>query len=363
MLPCSAFTQITKSEEQLSFVYASGRAHHTVQSSRTCLGTIRDGETDRHVQGRRQLGGGWSGLSRVPFRWCRYVRMDKSCHNFELKSDWKELLRHFHLWRVLPIHYNHSRSCINFTDLLFYSPHIPMCQEISLRAHSAHFFFFKIFWHPRMASRLCSVPALAHLVLQESKLRLLYGWAWLLADLLILPFFRLITDPRYDSYPCINDQSKIGGALHGDRQPTCCRERIDYMGWTNSVHAECRPRRALADIRASWHDIFDWCVLFSCPRSTQGKDWDDIVAKRTFDISTYTYFPPYSASSNMQVTEDEAVDILARQYGVLLMPGSPFGAPQFMRLSYGSLPPDAAVSAVERLSEGFNQLRVLSSSR
>lgn len=65
----------------------------------------------------------------------------------------------------------------------------------------------------------------------------------------------------------------------------------------------------------------------------------------------------------MQVTEDEAVDILARKYGVLLMPGSPFGAPQFMRLSYGSLPPDAAVSAVERLSEGFNQLRVLSSSR
>jgi aspartate/methionine/tyrosine aminotransferase len=39
------------------------------------------------------------------------------------------------------------------------------------------------------------------------------------------------------------------------------------------------------------------------------------------------------------VHEDEAVDILARQYGVLLMPGSPFGAPQYMRMSYGGLPP------------------------
>ena len=63
------------------------------------------------------------------------------------------------------------------------------------------------------------------------------------------------------------------------------------------------------------------------------------------------------------MTEEEAVDILARRYGVLLMPGSPFGAPQFMRLSYGSLPPEAAVSAVERLSEGFEQLKVLSASR
>lgn len=42
--------------------------------------------------------------------------------------------------------------------------------------------------------------------------------------------------------------------------------------------------------------------------------------------------------------EDEAVDILARQYGVLLMPGSPFGAPQYMRMSYGGLPPGMCVS-------------------
>ena len=45
------------------------------------------------------------------------------------------------------------------------------------------------------------------------------------------------------------------------------------------------------------------------------------------------------------------------------MPGSPFGAPQCMRLSYGGLPPDAAVSAVERLGAGIDQLLALSASR
>ena len=40
------------------------------------------------------------------------------------------------------------------------------------------------------------------------------------------------------------------------------------------------------------------------------------------------------------VSDDEAVDILARQYGVLLMPGWPFGAPQHLRLSYGGIAPE-----------------------
>ena len=65
----------------------------------------------------------------------------------------------------------------------------------------------------------------------------------------------------------------------------------------------------------------------------------------------------------MKVTEEEAVDLLARSSGVLLMPGTPFGAPQHMRLSYGGLPPDAAMSAVQRLSDGFDQLMALSASR
>ena len=39
------------------------------------------------------------------------------------------------------------------------------------------------------------------------------------------------------------------------------------------------------------------------------------------------------------VSEDEAIDILAKSYGVLLMHGTPFGAPNHLRLSYGSIPP------------------------
>jgi aspartate/methionine/tyrosine aminotransferase len=31
-----------------------------------------------------------------------------------------------------------------------------------------------------------------------------------------------------------------------------------------------------------------------------------------------------------QVSEEEAVDIIARQYGVLLMPGKAFGAPGYL---------------------------------
>lgn len=66
---------------------------------------------------------------------------------------------------------------------------------------------------------------------------------------------------------------------------------------------------------------------------------------------------------NAKVSEEEAVDILARQHGVLLMPGSPFGAPQYMRLSYGGLPPEDAVAAVQRLADGFQHLTTLSASR
>ena len=64
-----------------------------------------------------------------------------------------------------------------------------------------------------------------------------------------------------------------------------------------------------------------------------------------------------------KVSEEEAVDILARRHGVLLMPGSPFGAPQYMRLSYGGLPPEDAVAAAQRLADGFKHLSTLSLSR
>lgn len=63
------------------------------------------------------------------------------------------------------------------------------------------------------------------------------------------------------------------------------------------------------------------------------------------------------------VTEHEAVDLLARRYGVLLMLGEPFGAPGHLRLSYGSLPPGDALGAVGRLKEGFSALSNLSRER
>jgi len=49
------------------------------------------------------------------------------------------------------------------------------------------------------------------------------------------------------------------------------------------------------------------------------------------------------------VSEEEAVDVLARKFGLLLMPGSAFGAPQHMRLSYGSIPPASAMQAEQQL--------------
>lgn len=64
-----------------------------------------------------------------------------------------------------------------------------------------------------------------------------------------------------------------------------------------------------------------------------------------------------------QVTEEEAVDILARQHGVLLMPGTPFGAPQHMRLSYGSLPPASSLAVVDQLRDGLQHLADLARSR
>ena len=54
--------------------------------------------------------------------------------------------------------------------------------------------------------------------------------------------------------------------------------------------------------------------------------------------------------------EDEAVDVLATQFGVLLMPGSPFGAPRHLRLSYGSLKPQDVADAVLNLKCGILHL-------
>lgn len=63
------------------------------------------------------------------------------------------------------------------------------------------------------------------------------------------------------------------------------------------------------------------------------------------------------------VTEEEAVDILAKQFGVLLMYGSPFGCPGHLRLSYGSIPPEKVLGAVDALGAGFAFLQQLSLER
>ena len=63
------------------------------------------------------------------------------------------------------------------------------------------------------------------------------------------------------------------------------------------------------------------------------------------------------------ISEDEAVDILAIQFKVLLMPGRAFGADNYMRLSYGSLDPAVSMAAVERLRLGFQHLLQLSEAR
>ena len=65
--------------------------------------------------------------------------------------------------------------------------------------------------------------------------------------------------------------------------------------------------------------------------------WNKVLAKLG-TIKTYGAFY-YLVPIPIHVTEDEAVDILAKRYGVLLMHGTPFGAPNHLRLSYGSIPP------------------------
>jgi len=63
------------------------------------------------------------------------------------------------------------------------------------------------------------------------------------------------------------------------------------------------------------------------------------------------------------VAEAEAVEVLARQFGVLLMPGGCFGAPGHLRLSYGSLAPETLSRAVDRMERGVAHLLTLSEER
>ncbi|CAM9441239.1 unnamed protein product [Sphacelaria rigidula] len=56
------------------------------------------------------------------------------------------------------------------------------------------------------------------------------------------------------------------------------------------------------------------------------------------------------------IEEDRAIDILAREWGVLVTPGRAFGAPGHVRVSYGSLPEEECLPAIERLAQGLRAL-------
>jgi aspartate/methionine/tyrosine aminotransferase len=58
------------------------------------------------------------------------------------------------------------------------------------------------------------------------------------------------------------------------------------------------------------------------------------------------------------LTDDEAVDILALKFLVLVMPGTPFGAPGYLRISYGNIPSN---EVLDRLRNGMLHLQEQSS--
>jgi aspartate/methionine/tyrosine aminotransferase len=63
------------------------------------------------------------------------------------------------------------------------------------------------------------------------------------------------------------------------------------------------------------------------------------------------------------ISEEEAVELLALKFGVLLMTGSPFGAKNHLRLSYGGVDPEKVMNCVEQLRAGLNELQRMSNER
>ena len=63
------------------------------------------------------------------------------------------------------------------------------------------------------------------------------------------------------------------------------------------------------------------------------------------------------------VSEDEAIEVFVNISGILLMHGRAFGAPGYLRLSYGSIPPERVLSACEKLNHGVDKLLAISQSR
>lgn len=58
----------------------------------------------------------------------------------------------------------------------------------------------------------------------------------------------------------------------------------------------------------------------------------------------------------MGVSEEDVIDVLATEYSVLVTPGSAFGAPGYLRVSYGSVAPEVCIAAIRRFGEGMRTI-------
>jgi aspartate/methionine/tyrosine aminotransferase len=80
--------------------------------------------------------------------------------------------------------------------------------------------------------------------------------------------------------------------------------------------------------------------------------WSVLAKHAPGTVRTYGAFY-FLAQLPKGVSEEEAVHVLATEYRLLCTPGSAFGAPRHLRLSYGSLPEEDTLAACERLEAGL----------
>mmetsp|Transcript_29176 Transcript_29176/g.38366 ORF Transcript_29176/g.38366 Transcript_29176/m.38366 type:complete len:420 (-) Transcript_29176:238-1497(-) len=59
------------------------------------------------------------------------------------------------------------------------------------------------------------------------------------------------------------------------------------------------------------------------------------------------------------IEDMEAVDFLATKHGVMVLPGSAFGAPGYLRASYGSLPEEKCLKTISKLKSGLKGLAMM----
>ena len=84
------------------------------------------------------------------------------------------------------------------------------------------------------------------------------------------------------------------------------------------------------------------------------------VVKQFGTVKTFgAYYFLVPIPKRPDLTEELAVHILATQYKVLVMPGAPFGAPGYIRISYGDITStsDKVNNAIDRIHSGLSYLR------